>query len=308
MKTALVIPGLDAIFSSKKLQRWLEFDYIQESLSKTSKYLSKITKQQENLNIFLEINKRPHLKDFDRTLVALTAIQLGIITGLIKNNMKWDIVLGCSHGDIARSVHTGILTLERAVEVLWSFAYLRKNCPPGYTVTIRPIEKNKQLSTEQINWLERSGLLLSHWSETHATAGSDIKILKYIEEHSIEHGLKVTQILPYPVHSPVMQSAVDFLKNQVSTFKFNIPNTPVYSSVNLEYITSVEQAIEEGLSSAVKPVLWIDTIKKLNNEEHVSTFINVGPSNTLTGWMLNHESLQESKLIDAWDILGKNND
>ena len=49
MKTALLFPGLDALFVSSKLQRWVEVPEVQSSLSETNQILSRLSGQTEDL-------------------------------------------------------------------------------------------------------------------------------------------------------------------------------------------------------------------------------------------------------------------
>src|SRR5262249_14784808 len=132
MKTVLLFPGLDALFLASKLKRWLINPTISVALNEASTARSRLTHQSEDLVIILEKFIRHHIADFDRTLVALTALQVGIARALAEK-VSWDLVLGCSHGDIARSVVCEVVSFADAVDILWLFAELRKSCPKGGT-------------------------------------------------------------------------------------------------------------------------------------------------------------------------------
>jgi hypothetical protein len=148
------------------MKRWLANESAKRALSEASGYLAKVSGREEDLCAFLATENRPHLADFDRTLVALTALQIGIARAIGKKT-EWDIVVGCSHGDVARNVLTAVLSFERAVEVLWIFAELRKTCPEGATANVRTTD-GTPLSSDQLAWLKEEGAPVSLWSDTNA--------------------------------------------------------------------------------------------------------------------------------------------
>lgn len=300
-KTVLLFPGLDSLFLASKLKRWLDVGSTQGALAEASEHLSTLTGAKEDLTAFLRDNGRPHLADFDRTLVALTGLQVGIARGLAQKQ-PWDLVLGCSHGDIARSVICGMLDLKNAVEVLWLFADLRKRCPEGSTANVRTVD-GSPLSPEQLQWLEGEGAPVSRWSDTNATIAADLATLTRIGEVAREHGLKVKPVLPYPVHSPVMKPVTDLVRAVAHKWEIHASQWPVFSSVRVGWLNGADDVREEALESSVKPVRWVDTLQHLRQNESVTHFVNVGPSNTLTGWLLDPVKFPGVKITDAWDVM-----
>jgi malonyl CoA-acyl carrier protein transacylase len=298
-KTALLFPGLDALFMSSKLKRWLQNPVAAETLHEASSILSELTGQKEDLIAFTQDNARLHVADFDRTLVVLTALQLGIAKQIRE---PWHIAQGCSHGDIARSVVCGSLDFREAVKLLWTFATLRKTCAPGYTANVRN-KDGTPLSAEQLQWLKEKGAPVSLWSDTNATIGGDNATLESIIAESAVVGLKVKPVLPYPVHSPAMHSSMIALKNLTADWRLKDPVKPVFSSLWVKCLVTGEDIREEGLASAVNEVRWVETLTHLHEKEGVDCFLNVGPSNTLTGWLFNSEKFRGVKLLDGWELL-----
>jgi malonyl CoA-acyl carrier protein transacylase len=298
-KTALLFPGLDALFMTSKLKRWLQDPKICDALAEASDYLGSSTGKSENLQKFLEENSRLHLADFDRTLVVLTALQIGIARQLKE---PWDIAQGCSHGDIARSVICESITFKDAVELLWIFAELRKSCSPGYTANVRNRD-GSPLTPEQIEWLRVRNAPVSQWSDTNATIGGDNATLAKIIADAEGLGLKIKPVLPYPVHSPTMQASMEALREKTAHLQVRDPIKPVFSSLWVRYLTSGKDILAEGLAGAVSEVRWVETLTHLHEKENVDCFLNVGPSNTLTGWLFNSPRFSSVKLLDGWEIL-----
>ena len=300
-KTAILFPGLDAVFVTAKLKEWAEVPYVQSKLNEASRILEEATEQKEDLLAFVRENRRLHIADFDRTLVVLTTLQVAIAEKL-KEEISVELVVGCSHGDIARNVVCGVLDFQSAIEILWAFAELRKICPPGYTASVRSSE-GVAFSKKQKDWLLSTGAKLSTWSESHGTIGGEASFIEKISKEGKEKSLKIKAILPYPVHSDAMSSLVDQMLSLGKAWDFKAPHYKVFSSIWLKYIEAGDECFEEGVAGAVSPVKWAEALHFLHVDESVDTFINIGPSNTLTGWLLESEKFKDVKVIEAWEML-----
>jgi [acyl-carrier-protein] S-malonyltransferase len=301
MSAALLFPGLDAVFVASKLKRWLSHESTSASLAEASRLLSALSGQKEDLAGFLEKSGRPHIADFDRTLIALTALQIGIVRA-IATRIEWDILLGCSHGDVARSVIAGVLTYDQAILLLWTFATLRKDAPKGCTANVRTVD-GTPLSLAHFEWLAAKGAPISVWSDKNATIAGTVEHMDAISGEGRENGLKIRPVLSYPVHSPVMQPAADALRAIGEGWPLAEPKGRIFSSVWVRFLKGPEDIREEGLAGAVQPIRWVETLKHLHLKEGVSHFINVGPSNTLTGWLFESEDFAGTRLTDGWDLL-----
>ena len=296
MKTALLFPGLDALFVASKMKRWMEVPMVRNSLSETGSLLSKFTGETEDLEKLVTESSRPHLNDFDRTSIALAGIQVGIARTLEKSE-KWDLVVGCSHGDIARSVITGVMNLEDAVEIIWTFAELRKLCPLGKTANVRTID-GSALSSDQIGWLREEGFYPSLWSTHHATVAAELSLIDRGVAECRERGLKMKPIFPFAIHSPTMSSLAARFGALAPKWSLKTPKWPIFSSVYVRFLLGVEEIQAEAIAGAVTPIAWTKTLESLSSEHGVTRYLNVGPSNALTGWGLNQTVVQ-----DAWELL-----
>ena len=298
-KTVLLFPGLDAIFSSAKMKMWLTNDSVLQTVAEASAELSVLTGENEDLAAFIQTHKHLHLADFDRTLIALTALQVGIARELPKT---WDLVQGCSHGDIARAVITESFTFKEAIQLLWIFAFLRKNAPAGSTANVRTRD-GSPLSQDVLLWLADQGTPVSVWSDNNATIGASEEDLERIRARAEEKGIKVKPVLRFPTHSPVMRPSMITLREMTNHYHIHAPNVPVFSSIWVRYLQTGDDIREEALAGVVNKVRWMETLTYLHEKENAHTFINIGPSNTLTGWLFENPQFQKLNLIDSWDIL-----
>lgn len=300
IQTCLVIPGLDAIFSKESALRWLEDDVVKETFKEASSYLRLLTGEEEDLYSFYKNEKRAHIKDFDRTLISLTTLQVAIVKST-KLDQELDMIVSCSHGDIARSVIAGVITLGEAVGLLWYFSKLRHDVQGGYTANVRRWDKGS-LEPHQIDWLKERGMSPSVWGPKNVTVATKVEDLEEYEKKSDEVGLKISKTLPYPVHSPLMHDAASKLLEFASPLNLGATKCKVFSTIRLDWLKTDEDFRQECYESSVSPVRWLEAFEYLNTKLEISRLINIGPSNNLISLVFEDTRFDKNKLIDAYDL------
>ena len=118
-----------------------------------------------------------------------------------------------------------------------------------------------------------------------------------------ERGLKVKTVFPFAVHSPVMEPVAAYFMEKAKDVKLSTPIYPVFSSVYVKFLETELEIQMEAIAGALQTIPWIETLEALCTEHQVTRFLNVGPSNTLTGWTLNNPKLVQASVSDAWDLL-----
>ncbi|RQD74601.1 MAG: [acyl-carrier-protein] S-malonyltransferase [Candidatus Syntrophonatronum acetioxidans] len=103
---------------------------------------------------------------------------------------------------------------------------------------------------------------------------------------SKEKGAKRTAILPMsvPSHCALLKSAGDKLGEILSGISTGEFSFPVVSNVKAEYYKTGEEVKELLSSQLSQPVLWEESIRLLI-KDGFNLFVEVGPGNTLTGFM-----------------------
>ena len=296
MKTALLFPGLDALFVTAHLQRWFGFQKVCESVREMNRILSRLTGENEDLEKLILESPRPHLKDFDRTSIALTAIQIGIAKSL-EEREQWDLIVGCSHGDLARSVICGVLKIEDVVDILWNFRRLLKDCPDGRTANVRSVDASP-LSDSQLRWLESEGAPPSLWSSHHATIATETPQMEQLVKSGRDRNLKIKSVFPFAIHSQVMRPLALGMIEIAPKWKLSESKWPIFSSVRVKFLQNTDEIRSEAIEGVLNPIPWTQTLKTLRGEHGVQRFLNVGPSNALTG-----KAFSDGVVIDAWDLL-----
>ena len=95
-----------------------------------------------------------------------------------------------------------------------------------------------------------------------------------------------SRIVPLAVsgafHTPLMQPAVDGMSEIIATLNFHDPTIPIIGNTNAQPLTTAEQVKTELITQLCNCVQWQRSIDYMIGEG-VSTFIEIGPGNVLTG-------------------------
>jgi [acyl-carrier-protein] S-malonyltransferase len=106
------------------------------------------------------------------------------------------------------------------------------------------------------------------------------------ERFAVAAALAGLRVVPLTVagafHSPLMQSAADLMREELSRTQFNPPLHPVYSNVTAALHTDVESIKSLLVDQIVKPVRWEQIMNQLAHIESAK-FVELAPGKVLTG-------------------------
>ena len=85
-------------------------------------------------------------------------------------------------------------------------------------------------------------------------------------------------------HSPLMQDAAHNFARDLADVALSEPDIPVYANVTAEVYPAerIAALLEMQMAS---PVKWQATIERMHAEQGISTFIEIGPGKTLSGFI-----------------------
>ena len=99
-------------------------------------------------------------------------------------------------------------------------------------------------------------------------------------------------------HTPLMQSACDGLSEIIATLSFHQPVIPIIANTTAQPVTNVKQVKAELLTQLCQRVQWQPSIEYMINEG-VSTFIEIGPGEVLSGLL--RRINREAKTVNIGD-------
>ncbi len=83
-------------------------------------------------------------------------------------------------------------------------------------------------------------------------------------------------------HTPLMQPAVDGLSEMIDSLDFQDPAVPIIANTTAQPLTTAEQVKAELIRQLCNGVQWQRSIEYMV-DNGVSTFIEIGPGNVLSG-------------------------
>ncbi len=298
MTRALVVPGLDAILRTDRILLWLNEPEVIESLADASRILTDLTGVEQDLLTVL-MSRRPRWAErFGTCLCALCALQVGILR-TAANYESWDVLVGCSNGDAARSVFANSVHLEDMLKILLCVAKAQEICAPGRTAVFRRADAS-DLTDSDLSLCLEAGVSVCRWSSSNVTVAGPDDAINTLRSLMASGLYKLTVLYPVPLHSPAMKPIQPELRELFRVAKS--PDQPVISSVTHKLITTGKAMQEEQFKAVVQPVDWPTTLKVLHEEFAVDTVINAGPGSDLMG--MSQLAASDIEFLDMLDLLG----
>jgi phthiocerol/phenolphthiocerol synthesis type-I polyketide synthase C len=235
--------------------------------------------------------------DLDRTELAqplIFAIQVGLVRALAAAGIKPAATLGHSLGEVAAAWAAGVLELEQAVRVirLRSKHQQTTQNAGGMTAVTAPRKEVEALLADPS--LDGIDVVISGENSPRSTtvAGS-IAALASVEIALKERSVGFKRLdLPYPFHSPLMDSVVPGFAEELGEIFVGAPALPFYSTVT-------GQSSDTPLSSDYweknirEPVLFRDAVVS-SAKDGYRIFLEIGPQPVLSNHVLH--TLQDLRM------------
>lgn len=228
-------------------------------------------------------------EDLRQTENTQPAIFLHSIALFQTLGIKPDMTAGHSLGEFSALVAAGAIGFEDALLIIRNRGRLMqfagtKN--PGTMAAVIGMDDQtvedicKELTTGMDNIVVAAnynspGQLVI--SGHHAAIDNALAALK-------EKGCRIAKKLPVSgaFHSPLMQPALDGLREQLEALEIKEPTCPVYSNYTAQPTTQPSQLRSNLINQLLNPVRWTQTMIRMN-QDGATSFIEVGPGNVLQG-------------------------
>lgn len=112
----------------------------------------------------------------------------------------------------------------------------------------------------------------------------DLEAVDKAIELAKEQGCRLAKKLPVSgaFHSPLMQPALEGLKNKLDNINFKTPVCPIYSNVTAEPTTDPATIKQNLVDQLISPVRWTQTLENMSSNG-IEEFVEVGPGKVLQG-------------------------
>ncbi|MGQ9584648.1 MAG: ACP S-malonyltransferase [Anaerolineae bacterium] len=103
-------------------------------------------------------------------------------------------------------------------------------------------------------------------------------------------------------HSPLMESAVETMREALESLHIGPARLPVIGNVSAELLSTPAQIRQELLAQLTSPVRWTQTIERIRSEGG-NRFVEVGPGKVLAGLVRRIAPQAEAQNVGEWPEL-----
>ena len=215
-----------------------------------------------------------------------------------------DVTAGLSLGEYCAIVSAGGMSVKDGVRTVRQRGILMEHAVPNGKGAMAAV---LGMASEEIE------KILSHYPEVsianyncpgQIVITGETSALQQASEELGKAGAR--RVLPLnvsgPFHSPLLRPAGEELEKVLETVDFMPLEIPYVTNVTANYVTEIEET-KSLLSEQVSyPVRWQQSMEKLI-ADGINTFVEIGPGNTLTGFMKKINKQMTVYRISEWEDL-----
>ncbi|MDK2798407.1 MAG: [acyl-carrier-protein] S-malonyltransferase [Clostridiales bacterium] len=229
------------------------------------------------------------LKITENTQPAILTTSIACLEVLKEKGIKPDVVAGLSLGEYSAHVAAGSIEFTDAVKIVRKRGkFMQEAVPLGVATMAAIIGLTKEDVIDCCEQAKDVGIVepANFNCPGQIVVAGEVAAIDKACELAKEKGAKRALVLPVsaPFHCSMLKPAGDKLKNELEKIEIKELHIPIISNVNAEYIKDKNQIKELLIQQVSNPVKWEDSIRKML-EDGVSTFVEVGPGKTLSGFV-----------------------
>jgi [acyl-carrier-protein] S-malonyltransferase len=200
---------------------------------------------------------------------------------------EWSASAGLSLGEYTALVAAEALSFDDALRLVERRGtFMQEDCDKVKSTMASVVGLDRQKINEVCSAVGGIVGIANLNSPDQIVISGEFNAVQQANEKLTQAGAK--RVIPLKVagafHSPLMKSAQDKLKIELTKVNIKTPIKDVISNVTADYARTPEQ-IRDNLSRQVaSPVLWADSMQKLINDGY-DTFYEIGPGKVLAGLM-----------------------
>ena len=225
----------------------------------------------------------------ENTQPSILTTSIAILRVVEEHGIKADVTAGLSLGEYTSLVYSGAIDFKEAVSLVKKRGrYMQEAVPEGKGTMAAVLGLSREKIQEVIEESKSEGLIsaANYNCPGQIVLSGEIKAIDKAVVIAKEKGAKRAIILPVsaPFHCEMLKSAGENLEKALEDIEFNDMNVKVISNVTGDYIKDkgdIKNLLIEQVSSSV---LWEDSVE-LMLEDGIDTFIEIGPSKTLTAFV-----------------------
>ncbi len=228
----------------------------------------------------------------ENTQPAILTVSIAILRVIEKETgLKPVCVSGHSLGEYSANVSAGSIDFSNTLLITKKRGFFMQTaCPVGFgkMAAVIGLDENVIKSViDEVNLLKnKAGVFIANINSAIQNVISGIS--SFVDETCLllrERGAKKIVILSVsaPFHTPFMDSAKENLSSFIKKDWFRDAGCDIFSNATSLNYSKKDDAVRLLLEQIVSPVMWKDIIVNIEKISEVSKFIEIGPSNVLSG-------------------------
>lgn len=303
MKTAFIFPGLNGLLRKTDRLRFLDWPEFHHFAARAEAVVKKDFSRDFRIQDFLQSSTEEiyNVKNVSLAAVAIVSIQCAVAERLLQRTGAPDWVMGCSLGDLARSIFAGAYPFEDAVfnHIFFTQSIDGIDQIGGNVGVLAP--KNQIFTAADYQAFNEMTVDVSRLTPRFLNVGGRFEDLQKLRALAKLRGWSVMGILDYPAHSRYILPYVQKVSADVLRVNTSKPLIPMFSSFSARPLEDPEEIKQEFLLSITKTIHWSDAVCSLVRDHGVEKFINIGPCRSLSGMM--PDIPVQVECVDAWSLL-----
>jgi acyl transferase domain-containing protein len=301
---AFVFSGLNSLFQSNNRNSYFSLPETQKAFEQAQLLLK------NKFQIDIDFNRLSQaspevlysLENINLVTTMIVCVQVAVARALLQREITPDILSSVSLGDVARSIISGAVAFDDAIQIANVNAQERLGLDQlGESIALVTSEADPITAIDEDYFLHSnigaSQLSLNLWN----LAGSH-KDIEQLRKYASARNWRIRHMLNYPFHSPVMSSYAQSMKQFLSKVHLQEAQITMFSSTFIRKLNSQKDLFEEQMLTMTHAHHWKKSVDVMTTDLGVSEFINIGPCQTLTRALA--ENKNTIKIINAIDLLG----
>ena len=225
----------------------------------------------------------------ENTQPAILTTSIAILRILNEKGIEPEIVAGLSLGEYSALVASNSIDFESALKLVRKRGQLMQEAvPPGLGAMAAVIGLNEDIIKSNLDSISNKGIveIANYNTPNQIVIGGEKEAVELAQNSLKEAGAR--RVIPLkvsgPFHTSMLNEASKKLALHLNDTVFNEPKVKVITNVTGDFIKNkdeIKSLLEKQVKSSVK---WRNKKKKMI-DEGIDTFIEIGPSKTLSSFV-----------------------